>query len=250
MINDIHKFEGSNLSEVWVSAFKMFHELRGDHNITLITTIKDFKEGENIENIKIKEIVNRYLEKYGEQSIENNAFTIFPISYWNKKEDRQLLFSRYEKNIKRFKKFSLNKHGLYFERMIRFEKNGSYFNQLEHIINTWKNYTHRFSALQAGIFDPSKDHNNKPMQGFPCLQQVAFSPIGSNGRFGLNVIGFYAKQYIFERAYGNYLGLYRLGQFMAQEMGIPFTQVTCITAKAEIGEHSKRDLLPLLNELI
>ena len=32
--------------------------------------------------------------------------------------------------------------------------------------------------------------------------------------------GFYATQYVVERAYGNYLGLCRLGEFMAHEMGL------------------------------
>ena len=40
--------------------------------------------------------------------------------------------------------------------------------------------------------------------------------------------GFYATQHIVEKAYGNYLGLCRLGQFMAHEMGLRLDRMTCI----------------------
>ena len=92
------------------------------------------------------------------------------------------------------------------------------------------------SALQAAIFDPTKDHTNQRMRGFPCLQQVAFAPQGADG---LMVTGLYATQYIFERAYGNYLGLCRLGRFMAQEMGKQLTQVTCVASPAKGGDKTK-----------
>jgi hypothetical protein len=44
-------------------------------------------------------------------------------------------------------------------------------------------------------------------------------------------------QYLFERAYGNYLGLVRLGRFMAHEMGLQLERVVCMAAvaKLEVG---------------
>ena len=72
-------------------------------------------------------------------------------------------------------------------------------------------------VLQAATFDPGRDHVASAQLGFPCLQQVSFEPTAA----GLVVNAFYATQQIFDKAYGNYLGLAQLGAFMAHEMGMP-----------------------------
>lgn len=43
-------------------------------------------------------------------------------------------------------------------------------------------------------------------------------------------------QYIFERAYGNYLGLCRLGEFIAAQLGLKLVQMNCISNIAVLGE--------------
>ena len=66
-----------------------------------------------------------------------------------------------------------------------------------------------------------------------------FHTKGSNGLNGLEVMAFYANQILLEKAYGNYLGLYRLGQFMAGEMGLKLTGVTCIASHLTLFKKSK-----------
>lgn len=78
------------------------------------------------------------------------------------------------------------------------------------------------------------------------MQQIAFIPYG-NGEMA--VTAFYATQYLFEKAYGNYLGLYRLGNFMAHELGLQLTQMTCIAGVAKMGDVNKRDIQALYQEL-
>ena len=63
------------------------------------------------------------------------------------------------------------------------------------------------------------------------------------------VTGLYATQYMFERAYGNYLGLCRLGHFMAQEMGKQLTQVTCVASPANGGNKTKSYLRELARDV-
>lgn len=131
-------------------------------------------------------------------------------------------------------------NGLYFERLIDFGPNK--VNQLRHVIETYKGGNHRRSALQAAIFDPNEDHTNQRQRGFPCLHQVAFTPIESGG---LCVTGFYAMQLIFERAYGNYLGLCRLGNFVAHELGMHLERMVCIAAVGKYAQVAKSDLREL-----
>ena len=102
---------------------------------------------------------------------------------------------------------------------------------MEHVIRTWNKGNHRRTTLQAGLFDPRKDRTDQRQRGFPCLQQVSFAPCGNRG---LAVTGYYATQYVIERAYGNYLGLCRLGRFMAHEIKLRLDQVICIATPAKL----------------
>ena len=83
------------------------------------------------------------------------------------------------------------------------------------------------------------DATNQRRRGFPCLQQVGFSRIGKSG---LCITGYYPKEYIFDRGYGNYLGLCRLGQFMATGMGLELAQMTCFVGVASVGTMRKAPL--------
>ena len=73
--------------------------------------------------------------------------------------------------------------------------------------------------------------------------------MGSNGCEGLAVTGFYATQHVFEKAYGNYLGLCRLGQFVAHELGLKLVRMTCVTALAKLGDVGKTGLQALSKQL-
>jgi hypothetical protein len=83
----------------------------------------------------------------------------------------------------------------------------------------------RRSALQLAVFDAARDHSKAAQLGFPCLQHVTAAPTAE----GLCINGFYATQYVVERAYGNYLGLCRLGRFLAHEFEMPLARMTCFT---------------------
>ena len=65
------------------------------------------------------------------------------------------------------------------------------------------------------------------------MQQVAFLPEGKNG---LRISALYPMHYLWGRAYGNYLGLINLGRFMAFEMGLELTGLTCIALIAKVDE--------------
>jgi len=180
-----------------------------------------------------------------QSNIETVAGTIFPEFIWkrcggNSKE----LFKRYDKMWPFIGKCGRNKHGTYFRRLTSFGET----NQLEKIIDAWKRKIYRHSALQAGLFDPTQDHRETPYLGFPCLQQVVFHTHGTKGSEGMTVTAFYANQYLLEKAYGNYLGLYRLGKFMAGEMGLNLRGATCIATNLSLS-HGKQECRPLLDKL-
>ena len=224
--------EEDNLSVAWAKA--LFRILEEGEIAPLSVVIRGFAAGEPMEVAQIRQLLDEALGADEKAlSCHEVANTIFPNSLWNRRADRHQLYERYRRIMPRLLRDRRNRYGVYFQRLIAFGHNAAYeggVNQLEHILQTWEGGNHRRSALQAAIFDPARDHTNQRMRGFPCLQQVAFAPQGSDG---LAVTGFYATQYIFERAYGNYLGLCWLGRFMAQEMGRQLTQVTCVASPAK-----------------
>ena len=224
--------EEDNLSVAWAEALLRIVEEGEISPLTVV--IREFTDGQPVEVLPIRRLLDDALgaDKKG-LSCHEVANTIFPISLWNRRADRQQLYERYRRIMPRVLRDRRNKYGVYFQRLIAFDHDAGYeggVNQLEKIIQAWNRGIRRRSAFQAAIFDPRQDHTNQPLRGFPCLQQVAFAQQGSAG---LSVTGFYATQYIFERAYGNYLGLCRLGRFMAQEMGRQLTQVTCVASPAK-----------------
>jgi thymidylate synthase len=118
--------------------------------------------------------------------------------------------------------------------MIAYGATGEKINQLEHVIQTYLGDNHRRSALQITIFDPHSDHTNQKQRGFPCLQSVSIAPLGAGE---LAITGYYPVQYIFAKAYGNYLGLCRLGNFIAHELQMEAVRMTCIAAIAVRGQN-------------
>lgn len=244
-----HYVTNSNLSEAWLEVFRQLTEPGVEKISPLVVAITGIINGQAAEDYTIRRELDATLEERDESVCQTVAGTIFPNSLWNKKMSREILFNRYMHILPRVRKVRANMYGVYFERLIAFgarEGKGP-VNQLEHIIQTYARENHRHSALQAAIFDPHHDHSHQRQRGFPCLQQVAFD---ANYRTKeLAVIGFYAKQYIFEKAYGNYLGLCALGKFMAHEMGLELKQVTCIASVAELGRISKTEARNFLQKL-
>jgi thymidylate synthase len=249
----IIKEDNMNLSVAWAKTFLAALEPRRDL-VPLVVRIGAFNNGTVCEDAVIRKSLDQNLFKMGKQCCHTVANTIFPESLWNCKKDRSVLYERYKKSFPRLKAVeSRNNLGLYFERLIAYEPdensniNSNKSNQLEYIIRTYGEVTHRRSVLQAAIFDPRRDHNKGPYLKFPCLQHVTFVPCGEQG---IVVNGFYAMQYLFKRAYGNYLGLCRLGNFVAHELGLELVQMNCTigVGKVDVKSCDIKNLMGILKD--
>jgi hypothetical protein len=252
---EINPIRGKNLSEAWAQTFiKCMITPRGIIAPAIVSF--DVIEDDNswqLETPEIRQALDSQLAVFGivsanQSNIETVAGTIFPESIWKRcGGNRDKLFVKYDKMWPFVNKCRLNKHGTYFRRLTSFGENG--VNQLRAIIDTWRAGTHRHSALQAGVFNPAIDHSMARRLGFPCLQQVVFHPIGTNGCEGMTIVAFYANQLLLEKAYGNYLGLYHLGKFMSDAMGLDLKGVTCIASNLSLSNHGKQKCLRLLSKM-
>jgi hypothetical protein len=244
-----------NLSLAWAILFQELMNAPGGEIGPVSIVIDEFDQSSNaVEIPAIRTALDQKLVQLTHRNCEDIAGTIFPYSLWNPslKDEGEHVYARYANIWPRLKKRSpSNARGNYFQRLVDFEDeaetNGRSTNQLKTIVANYKK-THRRSALQATIFDPQRDLAPKPMQGFPCLQQVAFSPT----KKGLIVTGFYVLQYVFERGYGNYLGLCRLGAFMAQQLDMPLLKVVTMLSFAKYaneGQFKKSDFENFMTEV-
>ena len=233
--------ENFNISESWLKALEKYNDISGNELSPLIVTITDFQENENV-----RDFLDEHLFKKNKQSIQTVAETIFPLSLQMLfKNDRQEFYKEYKANFKRISKLDLksnkrrNGRGTYFQRLIDYPGVEKGINQIENIIQSiLDNKNNRRSRYQATTFNPNTDNLDGPYLGFPCLQHVTFYVTKDNG---LVLNGFYAMQHIYEKAYGNWLGLINLGKFVAKELDIPFERFNCFISIEKLDTLSKTE---------
>lgn len=255
-----HLITESNLSTAWARALLHAHDGAND---TLVVAIRDFEGDIPAQDATIATELDQRLSALEIPKIDQTALTIVPYEKWLRegKISIEELTSWYlDSMLPRLKaRCTKNRRGTYFERLVSYSginsKGGrdepKTVNQLAHVIELWKNKAEnsrpsrpRQSALQLACFDPAKDDTGSALLGFPCLQKVSFTyhEVGS-----LEVNAYYPTQYIFDRAYGNYLGLCQLGHLVAHSLGVKLTRFTCFTARPEVGKRvNDRDFMELL----
>ena len=181
------------------------------------------------------------LGRVGLTPLNTVANTIFPVSLWDPNKPRDELYRRYDSIWSRVSRDPANKHGVYFRRIIRFAEDPP-VNQAETVIQNFLSGNHRRSAMQVSIYDPIRDLSNSRRRGFPCLQHLVLVPLGGRA---LQLTAFYATQTVVDKAYGNYVGLIRLGRFFAHSLQMTLTSMTCFTSIGLLGStgiESARDI--------
>lgn len=236
MIND------DNLLRAWSRLLLRVLDGAGTEVSPLVLSVTGF-DGNGVvpEDPAVRQAVDHLLKRKGRLKVEDVAFTIFPRRLWEmSRGDRTRLFTLYRATFPRWQAMhkKANGRGLYFERMVMYGRGPCDGNQLEWILSQYGSRAGvRRSMLQATTFDPGRDHVASAQLGFPCLQQVSFEPTTA----GLVLNAFYATQQIFDKAYGNYLGLAQLGAFMAREMEMPLARLNVMVGVAKLERITKRD---------
>ena len=234
--------DDNNLSRAWCRL--LLHVLKhpGTEVSPFILRLTDFCENNVVlEDPALRQALDQLLKGKDKLLIEDVAFAIFPQRIWDMSGgNRARFFDSYRRTFPRWQAMNKNANGrgMYFERLVAYGRGPCDGNQLEWILSQYDSRTSvRRSMLQATTFDPDRDHVANAQLGFPCLQQISFVPTTA----GLVLNAFYATQQIFDKAYGNYLGLARLGAFMAHEMGMSMAQLNVMVGVAKLERITKKD---------
>lgn len=243
--------EASNLSVLWAKVF--LHVKAPGDSQPLVITLDGFQENIVVEDDGFRAEMDQALSENNKVSIDDNAYMLFPDRLWKRHQNdgRANLYDRYNRLLPRLMhRDRKNCYGTYFGRIIGWKGSRTIMtqgtNQLEHIISIWErdvnNGKHpRISALQVSCFSPDHDHTGQSARGFPCLQQISFS----YDQAGLAIHALYPSQFVFDRGYGNYIGLCNLGRFMAEQMHIPLVRLNCYVTAPYLGKVNKTELAAL-----
>jgi thymidylate synthase len=66
----------------------------------------------------------------------------------------------------------------------------------------------------------------------------------------INLLAVYRNHDFYERAYGNYLGLIKLIQYIANETNSEVGNLTCISSHAELNGKNKKRLIEIAERII
>lgn len=222
---------GNNCSDAWLSAVEHILHCGRDY-FNLVVEIEDPVS----ESLRMRKLLDKFLKTAGKPLIEEVANTIFPNSLYFPLLGRKHLYDNYEMAWPLIKLFN-RIWGTYFYRMIHWEESEKPLNQLEDTINklqgTLSGNPKYKSTYEISIYRPQSDRWIR--RGGPCLSHLSFKL--DHEKLCLTAV--YRNQFYIERAYGNFVGLGRLMEFIARESNISVGRLTCISTHAELDGSKK-----------
>jgi thymidylate synthase len=244
--------QSSNIAEAWGHVFLDALRATSRTRTPVVLSLAGFSGDVPNEDAAIRQAVDEALSRSDRNTVAVSGMTIFPYDLWQHR-GRPSWETFHPLCVKKFfprlkARDARNRYGTYFERMMNFtgQHGGERktVDQLGFVIGLLRNSQRwpRQSALQLSYFDPAKDHTGQAVRGFPCLQQVGLSHDGDKR---IAVHAFYPTQYVFDRGYGNYVGLCHLGSYIAHQTGLQFARLNCYIGEPHVGDVNKRDLAQL-----
>ena len=223
-----HLIETDDLSTAWAEAVSFLNGQPQYESWDLVVSIANPLLG----RLAVRSALDECLSTTNRQSVATVANTVFPDHLWHTCVDRDSLYRRYIAMLPKLHRFSGNQRGLYFERLISWPpKSGAPVNQLEAMIQRLDKQL-KVANTKRFVYDLtvlSPEHDSFPI-GFPCLAYVNVKL--RHGK--LCLLAHYRNHYFIARAYGNYLGLSHLQEYIASAVGIGCGPLVCVSAHATL----------------
>jgi hypothetical protein len=254
----------TNISTAWLGTLEYLVGCEGGKDVNLSVAFTGSAE-EPIVRRALDKFITDWRTKKRKPSvypISTVANTLFPEALYRGEpglEARQRLYHLHERSMRVQRR--LREKETYFNRFVNWPGKDP-FNQLEHVISRLSAQLAASdrkgplsSAYELGssvpydivasgdlrIYAPGTD---KRAISFPCLSHVSFTLAAGK----IHLAALYRNQDFISRAYGNYVGLARLGSFIAREVGCDLGEVLCVASHADVGfgQYSKGRVHDLL----
>jgi hypothetical protein len=200
---------------------------------------------------QVRQAVDALLDAQHLQCVETVANTIFPVALAAGSRDHAELVERYTRMGPVLRRFSKNRLGTYFGRLIQYPTPQGPFDQIGAVIKRigieragGRAKQARYEATLAAeevyssmtpTYVPGQDNS---AMAFPCLSHCSFQ-LDNDGR--VHLLATYRSQFVVQRGYGNYLGLGRLLAYVAERAGLATGQLTVVAGLA----HLENPILPV-----
>jgi thymidylate synthase len=233
--------EAENISKAWLEALNyLLNECKKEYCTNLMVHIKN--------PLELDEQIDRlYLRFCKENDLTNQykvATFIFPQKLYHLYGDaRDKIYAKQKKIHKVVK----GPWGSYFDQMVAWKgsKNDEPFNQVEKIIQLINSRERTYKAAYTIQITNPKFHSNYVIGG-PCLRYITLQLNQKNKE--MSFLALYRNHDFARRAYGNYIGLGNLLNFMANQTGFRVDTLTCVSSNAYIENKYKKRLRKLLVE--
>lgn len=195
----------------------------------------------------IQQAYEELVSKYQLLTVKQVTYTIFPHSLYQRvHKDPAKLFERYNRIggiYERLKRRGSRKFGWgsYFRRMTHYTAVNhrgriTTTNQLREIVEMLSKRGKRYKAAYTiSLQIPCVD--GRRVRGGPCLNYLALQ-LANPGV--LNMLAVFRSHEFIERAYGNYLGLGFLMDFICDQTGYTLGTLNCLSSYATISDLAGR----------
>jgi hypothetical protein len=244
-----------SLSQAWLETTRDVQEQGGKafHTLTRI-------ENPLAEDAAIRDGYDALLRELRMQSAETVAHTIFPSGPAAKSDSPGTLVARYLGSYPTLRRFGPNKKGTYFGRIVAYPSPTGDLDQLTPLIRKLAQeletpgpmsarYEVGIEAAQDSQDDDAADdgeheegqggtevavpifapHKDTGRRAFPCLSLLSFQL--DAGR--VHLLAQYRYEYLVEKGYGNYLGLARLQEYVAEAVDLTPGQLTVTAGRIQ-----------------
>jgi thymidylate synthase len=223
-----------NISEAWLQATSyILSQKKQQSSNLLVEIINPLMTDKTIEKCYVD-----FCNQKGIKHFSIPANTIFPKRAFEiLKYDRKKL---YQRSIRLYKVLK-GTWGSYFNQMINWQIkdiNDFTINQLEHIITMLNDRSRTHSSAYTIQITNPKDHTNY-VRGGPCLHYILLQLDRQGKKKILNLLAVYRNHDFAVKAYGNYVGLGHLMEFLCSQTDYHLGKLSCLSSHAFIAPNHK-----------
>ncbi len=248
-----------SISAGWAETARALMQSKNRSLYHLVTRISNPEQ----EDAAIRTGIDGLLERKNLPRIGTVANTIFPVELAQSSRDVEHLSSRYRELYPRLKRFPGSQRGTYFGRLVEYPTSKGNVDQLTGLVRKLQQEVSRRGPYsvryEVNVESPALDQDQETRgdssptsslsiyatsvdtipRAFPCLSHCSFQL--DHGV--LHLVAHYRSQYLVARAYGNYLGLAHLLQYVSRTAELAMGELMVVAGKVQIDpEIANRDL--------